>query len=328
MTITRLARDALPFYHFFDHGIIGSGTAILCKVPVVDAAFHEFSLNGYPHKILHGDWFAGKGIGVCNIDFKGININVFVSHFHAEYDRSNDIYVGHRVMQALEAAQWIKLTSAGADLTIYAGDFNTEPVDTPYKLLRTVARLRDSWLEVHDSEVGGQTCDTGYNSYSSDPGGLGKRIDYIMYRPGKGASHVKTVSSQLPLNRRIPASMSATLGREVSYSDHEAVHSVLEISQGGSGDSSDAKNMNSSNNSNHRRETIDKAIELIERAQEKTSFDQAFYSVLFLIITLAFIGTFSQLLDLDRYNKFWYDQNLSIKSTHLSAFSSSVVCLW
>ena len=104
--------------------------------------------------------------------------------------------------------------------------------------------------------------------------------------------------------------MSATLGREVSYSDHEAVHSVLEISQGGSGDSSDAKNMNSSNNSNHRRETIDKAIELIERAQEKTSFDQAFYSVLFLIITLAFIGTFSQLLDLDRYKKFWYYQNL------------------
>ena len=74
MTITRLARDALPFHHFFDHGIIGSGTAILCKAAVVDAAFHEFSLNGYPHKILHGDWFAGKGIGVCNIDFKVVLI--------------------------------------------------------------------------------------------------------------------------------------------------------------------------------------------------------------------------------------------------------------
>ena len=74
VTITSLARDVLPFHHFFDHGIIGSGTAILCKVPVVDAAFHEFSLNGYPHKILHGDWFAGKGIGVCNIDFKVVLI--------------------------------------------------------------------------------------------------------------------------------------------------------------------------------------------------------------------------------------------------------------
>ena len=244
--------------------------------------------------------------------FQGINVNVFVSHFHAEYDRSNDIYVGHRVMQALEAAQWIKLTSAGADLTIYAGDFNTEPVDTPYKLLRTVARLRDSWLEVHDSEVGGQTCDTGYNSYSSDPGGLGKRIDYIMFRPGQGARNVRTVSSQLPLNRRIPASF----GREVSYSDHEAVHSVLEIHTGGSGDSSDAGNMHSST-SNHRKDTIDKSIDLIDRAQARTSFDQKFYSALFLIITLAFIGTFSQLLDLDRYDEIWYYHNPSIAFNEL-----------
>ena len=38
--------------------------------------------------------------------------------------------------QALEAAQWVKLTSPGADLTIYAGDFNTEPVDVPYRILR------------------------------------------------------------------------------------------------------------------------------------------------------------------------------------------------
>ena len=38
--------------------------------------------------------------------------------------------------QALEAAQWVKLTAPGADLTIYAGDFNTEPGDVPYRILR------------------------------------------------------------------------------------------------------------------------------------------------------------------------------------------------
>ena len=228
---------------------------------------------------------------------------MFVSHFHAEYDRSNDIYVGHRVMQALEAAQWVKLTSAGADLTIYAGDFNTEPTDPPYKLLRTVSRLRDSWLEVHDSEAGGQTCDTGYNSYSSDPRGLGKRIDYIMFRPGIEATNVRTVSSQLPLNRRIPASMSALLGREVSYSDHEAVHSILEMSSRGRGDSLVDRNLNTSNKSKLSGETIDKAIELIQRALTKTSFAQKFYLAMFFFITLSFIGTFSQLLDPERYIK-------------------------
>ena len=38
--------------------------------------------------------------------------------------------------QALEAAQWVKLTAPGADLTIYAGDFNTVPGDVPYRILR------------------------------------------------------------------------------------------------------------------------------------------------------------------------------------------------
>ena len=69
-TICSLVRNVLPYSHFFDHGIIGSGTCILSKAPIRDAVFHEFSLNGYPHKIFHGDWFAGKGIGVCNIDYK------------------------------------------------------------------------------------------------------------------------------------------------------------------------------------------------------------------------------------------------------------------
>ena len=76
-------------------GIIGTGTCVLSKVPIVDAVFHEFSMNGYPHqvhikrhlenmrridvnfhKILHGDWFAGKGLGVVTLDLKGLNVHV------------------------------------------------------------------------------------------------------------------------------------------------------------------------------------------------------------------------------------------------------------
>ena len=35
-----------------------------------DVTFHEFGLNGYPHKLAHGDWFGGKGLGVGQIDYK------------------------------------------------------------------------------------------------------------------------------------------------------------------------------------------------------------------------------------------------------------------
>ena len=290
-TIRHLARQTLPYQHFFDHGIIGSGTCILSKYQIVDAAFHEFSLNGYPHKILHGDWFAGKGVGVCNINLSGLELHVFVSHYHAEYDRSNDQYTGHRVMQALEAAQWIKLTSAGADMTIYAGDFNTEPCDTPYWILRSVAGLTDSWSQVH-GEDSGHTCDTRDNSYSSAGHSRGKRIDYIMYRPGQH-SRVRTVSCELPLSRRIPAS----LGRDVSYSDHEAVTSVLSLESVSPGVSGDHQRRQLTQAEVQKREdTLHDAVKVIDKAYYRTKFDQKFYSVLSALIWVAFWCTFAQLL--------------------------------
>ena len=56
-------------------------------------------LPGYPHKVLHGDWWAGKGVGLCQLDWQGLTVNLLVSHFHAEYNRRDDVYLGHRVAQ-------------------------------------------------------------------------------------------------------------------------------------------------------------------------------------------------------------------------------------
>ena len=74
----------------------------------------------------------------------GFNIHLFVSHYHATYDYNpvTDVYLGHRVVHGVESAQWIKLSSSSADLTVYAGDFNTEPKDIPYQIVRHVTPLR------------------------------------------------------------------------------------------------------------------------------------------------------------------------------------------
>ena len=32
-------------------GIIGTGTCVLSREPITEATFHEFSMNGYPHKV-------------------------------------------------------------------------------------------------------------------------------------------------------------------------------------------------------------------------------------------------------------------------------------
>jgi sphingomyelin phosphodiesterase 2 len=218
--------DTLPHSHFFDNGVIGSGTCIFTRAQINDATFHEFTMNGYPHKVWHGDWFGGKGLGVCQINFRGFDVHLYTSHYHAEYDRLHDVYLGHRVVHALESAQWIKLASSSADLTIYAGDFNTEPRDVPYKLLRSITPLVDAWRAAHGgSDEGGETCDCPTNSFAHPTSVTeypnGKRIDYIMYQPGPNVM-CETVHCSLPLPNRVP-------GKRFSFSDHEAVTATLRM---------------------------------------------------------------------------------------------------
>ena len=50
------------------------------KVPILETFQHRYALNGYPHKVFHGDWFGGKALCLCKIDFKGVKINVYSTH--------------------------------------------------------------------------------------------------------------------------------------------------------------------------------------------------------------------------------------------------------
>ena len=51
-------------------------------------------MNGYPTKIFHGDWYAGKGIGICQLEIQDINVTVCLSHFHAKVRfKSNRYFV-------------------------------------------------------------------------------------------------------------------------------------------------------------------------------------------------------------------------------------------
>nr|CAD7573990.1 unnamed protein product [Timema californicum] len=61
-------------------GVLGSGVCVLSKFPIEDVFFHQWPVNGYIHKIQHGDWFGGKGVGLCRISVAGIKINVYTTH--------------------------------------------------------------------------------------------------------------------------------------------------------------------------------------------------------------------------------------------------------
>lgn len=72
----------IPFVLCFS-GVFGSGLCVLSKYPIVSTLFHAWSVNGYVHRIQHGDWFGGKGVGLCQILANGYPVNIYIAHVRA-----------------------------------------------------------------------------------------------------------------------------------------------------------------------------------------------------------------------------------------------------
>ncbi|XP_043270924.1 putative neutral sphingomyelinase [Venturia canescens] len=224
-TIKAKTQEKLPHSHYFYSGVLGSGICIFSRFPIQDVMFHRWSLNGYVHKIHHGDWFGGKGVGLCRVKVNGANINIYVAHLHAEYNTKNDEYHAHRILQAFDMAQFIRMTERGADAVVLGGDLNTGPSDLAYKIIRGVAGLMDACSN-ESGDLGTSECAN--NSYT--PSRIarlcpqGKRIDHILYMGSKNFK-IEVVSFELPLPKRVPE-------KDFSYSDHEAVAAQLKLRKG------------------------------------------------------------------------------------------------
>lgn len=65
---------------FVFSGVTGSGVCIFSKHKIQETFFHQWSVNGYIHKLHHGDWFGGKGVGLCRLTLNQYNINVYSAH--------------------------------------------------------------------------------------------------------------------------------------------------------------------------------------------------------------------------------------------------------
>ncbi|KAG7203833.1 hypothetical protein KM043_013844 [Ampulex compressa] len=218
-------QEQLPYSHYFFSGVLGSGICILSRYVIEDVMFHKWALNGYVHKIHHGDWFGGKGVGLCRLNIHNMYINVYVTHLHAEYCSHSDEYKAHRVLQAFDTAQFIRMTSSGADAVILGGDLNTEPTDLAYKIICGVAGLTDACSN-SSSNIGTNECAN--NSYTSPrfarTAPEGKRIDHILYLSSK-KYQVEVTDYQHPFPKRVPY-------KDFSYSDHEAVMASFKITNG------------------------------------------------------------------------------------------------
>ncbi|XP_061640944.1 sphingomyelin phosphodiesterase 2 isoform X2 [Phyllopteryx taeniolatus] len=205
--------------HYFKSGVIGSGLAIFSKHRIQDTLLYRYSLNGYPYMAHHGDWFGGKAVGLAVVNIGTLTANFYLTHLHAEYCRERDAYLPHRVVQSWELQQFIRHTSAGADVVVLGGDLNMHPQDLGNKLLTSYTGLRDAYTET-DAFDG---CEDGLtlildNPFISQkviaPFKKGIRIDYILFK-GSSKANIQCAS--------MCTTKGSVLGKAFPYSDHEAL---------------------------------------------------------------------------------------------------------
>ncbi|NWV43743.1 NSMA phosphodiesterase, partial [Grantiella picta] len=218
-----------PFSHYFRSGVIGSGLCVFSRFPILDTLLYQYSLNGYPYMLQHGDWFCGKSVGLVIVKISGIIFNVYVTHLHAEYCREKDAYLPHRLVQAWELAQFIRHTSKAADVVLLGGDLNMHPEDVGIRLLRGWTGLRDAFAEATHFEGCKNGCTLVPDNCFTDssellPFPLGIRIDYILYKATSSftvkCEELKTTTGPAP-------------GVDIPFSDHEAVMATLHIQRQG-----------------------------------------------------------------------------------------------
>ncbi|NWH45966.1 NSMA phosphodiesterase, partial [Fregata magnificens] len=220
-----------PFSYYFRSGVIGSGLCVFSRFPILDTLLYQYSLNGYPYMLQHGDWFCGKepwsGAGA------GMGVTTALPprscQLHAEYCREKDTYLPHRLVQAWELAQFIRHTSKAADVVLLGGDLNMHPEDVGIRLLRGWTGLRDAFTEATRFEGCEDGCTLVPNNCFTVktellPFPLGIRIDYILY---------KAVSSFTVKCEELKTTTGTAPGMDIPFSDHEAVMATLHIRRQG-----------------------------------------------------------------------------------------------
>lgn len=316
LNIKKNIENSYPYSHYFESGLVGSGCCVFSKHFIEDVFYHKFCLNGYPHKLNHGDWFAGKLVGLVRIKYNDLSINVYTTHLHANYSENftgnkfNDEYLGHRMTQLFELAQFIQKTSHMADATLLMGDLNTEEFEDGFKMLLNHSELSDAFKETTNKKDDfGITCHHKKNYYQANekirklfPEGI--RIDFILFKSQNKLS-MKCINCETCLGK-IP-NFNEIKG--LNYSDHEGVHAEFEL------EILDNKPV-------EKPEKI-VAIEYYENIKSiiNRSHDYIFqYQLAFLALALALLSVLFNFNDFHTYFVFAKNLTLSIVASYLIAY--------
>ena len=248
-----LASRGFPYFVLFTSGTglplgaSGSGCAIASRYPIVTSSFRPFSCAGLYQRIDHSDAQAGKGIGLARILIPGRGtVDVFVSHFVAQYSDSNDLYKEQRILSAVEAVMFI-LASSSSPLSLLCVDLNAHPDKLVYRAITSLTGMTDTFSAIKGNDLYEPTFGVKGNVYTSHIEKNSEqsyimnaillirsllsssssttplqcddnaRLDYILYRCTDSTWQIS--NSEI----RLDETFLLKSGKKASYSDHCAV---------------------------------------------------------------------------------------------------------
>ncbi len=215
--LAHVDQDALPYAYYFSSGLTGSGLMTLARHPIVDAAFYRYRLSSRPERILEGDFYAGKGIGLARLQTPSGLVDVYNTHVLAQYKPdAQDEYPAHRASNLYEAARFIHAGSA-RNPAVLCGDLNVRPDQLGYRLVTALAALTDSFRQANPADPGSTYAPD--NPYAGDTSA--KRIDYVLVRSGADAGF-EVQSAAMAMNESPPGEAGPP-----AYSDHYGVRAAL-----------------------------------------------------------------------------------------------------
>ncbi|CAE6377282.1 unnamed protein product [Rhizoctonia solani] len=241
----------LPYSKYFLSGALGAGLAIFSRFPIKSTSLHPYSLCGSPLDVAGGDWFVGKAVVGAIIDHPLLGeLEIFNTHLFAKGGESpSKPQMAHRLVGAYEFSRRVNISASLGRHVLAVGDFNCVSKSPAMQFIYTMTGLRDAWGSTHGSFVlpqadgvhsphhavsdRGVTADSPLNSYSKGKvfdeharKYLGKRLDYILFRPptSKPAQYTHELrcrDSSVGFTHYVP-------GTEISFSDHFSVTATFE----------------------------------------------------------------------------------------------------
>jgi len=160
----------------------GSGLLVLSRAPFEEAHFEAYQLRGFPQRVWHGDYHAGKGFCALRFAAAGGAVTLIDTHLHAQYgDDAYDDEHPHRLAQIVQLAAAI---SAIPNPVVATGDFNMSEGRREYAVFTGLSGMRDAAAELDRR----QPTTLGANPYRNErPPHDDERIDYVFTRDGDGA---------------------------------------------------------------------------------------------------------------------------------------------